>query len=293
MSSTYSNLKIELIGTGEQSGTWGTTTNTNLGTALEEAIVGSADVTFASADVTLTLTDTNTSQTARNLRLRLTGTVVAAQNLIVPSIEKLYIIVNDLTYAITVKNSTGTGVAVPAGKTMILYNNATNVTNVSSYFAGEAAITSGTINGATIGASSPTTGAFTNLSVTGTTTLGDTSGDTVTINGTTVSVPNNLALSGTGYLTIPSGSTAQRPGVPTAAMIRYNNSNNEFEGYNGTAWGGIGGGNSTNIGFWQNIQTISGAQAITAGYNASSVGPITLASGASVTVPAGSVWLVL
>lgn len=46
MASTYSNLKIELIGTGEQSGTWGTTTNTNLGTALEEAITGSADVTF-------------------------------------------------------------------------------------------------------------------------------------------------------------------------------------------------------------------------------------------------------
>lgn len=293
MSSTYSSLKIELIGTGEQSGTWGTTTNTNLGTALEEAIVGSADVTFASADVTLTLTDTNTSQTARNLRLRLTGTVAAAQNLIVPAIEKLYIIVNDLTYAITVKNSTGTGVAVPAGKTMILYNNATNVSNVSSYFSGEAAITSGTINGTTIGASSPTTGVFTNLSVTGTTTLGDTSGDTVIINGTTVSVPNNLALSGTGYLTIPAGTTGQRPGVPSAAMIRYNSSNNEFEGYNGTAWGGIGGGNSTNIGFWQNIQTISGTQAITAGYNASSVGPITLASGASVTVPAGSVWLVL
>ena len=61
MASTYSNLKIELIATGEQSGTWGTTTNTNLGTALEEAIVGSADVTFASADVTLTLTNTNAS----------------------------------------------------------------------------------------------------------------------------------------------------------------------------------------------------------------------------------------
>ena len=74
MASTYSNLKIELIATGEQSGTWGITTNTNLGTALEEAIVGSADVTFASADVTLTLTDTNASQTARNFRLNLTGT---------------------------------------------------------------------------------------------------------------------------------------------------------------------------------------------------------------------------
>ena len=88
MASTYSSLKIELIGTGEQSGTWGNTTNTNLGTAIEEAITGSADVTFACADVTLTLTDTNTTQTARNLRLRLTGTSGGARTLTVPDIEK-------------------------------------------------------------------------------------------------------------------------------------------------------------------------------------------------------------
>jgi len=68
MASTYSDLKIELIGTGEQVGTWGSTTNTNLGTALEEAIVGSADVAFSSADVTLTLTNTNGTQAARHVR---------------------------------------------------------------------------------------------------------------------------------------------------------------------------------------------------------------------------------
>jgi hypothetical protein len=127
MASTYSNLKIELMGTGDQSGTWGTTTNTNLGTAIEEAITGTADVTFASADVTLTLTNTNTAQTARNLRLNLVGTVGAAQNLIVPAIEKQYIINNTLGFAITVKNSTGTGVAVPAGKSMIVFNTGSNV----------------------------------------------------------------------------------------------------------------------------------------------------------------------
>jgi hypothetical protein len=127
MASTYSPLKIELIGTGDQSGTWGVTTNTNLGTAIEEAITGTADVSFSSADVTLTLTNTNTAQTARNLRLNLTGTVAAAQNLIVPSIEKQYIVNNTLTFDITVKNSTGTGVAVPAGKSMIVFNTGTNV----------------------------------------------------------------------------------------------------------------------------------------------------------------------
>jgi hypothetical protein len=130
MASTYSNLKIELMGTGDQSGTWGTTTNTNLGTAIEEAITGSANVSFSSADVTLTLTNTNTAQTARNLRLNLTGTVGAAQNLIVPAIEKQYIINNTLGFDITVKNSTGTGVAVPAGKSMIVFNTGSNVVEV-------------------------------------------------------------------------------------------------------------------------------------------------------------------
>ena len=133
MASTYSNLKIELIATGEQSGTWGITTNTNLGTALEEAIVGSADVTFASADVTLTLTDTNASQTARNFRLNLTGTSGGARNLIVPAIEKPYIVYNNLADTVTVKNSTGTGIAIPTGKTMIVYNDGTNVVDVTTY----------------------------------------------------------------------------------------------------------------------------------------------------------------
>lgn len=139
MASTYSQLKIELIGTGDQSGTWGDTTNTNLGTALEEAITGSADVTFASGTVTLTLTDTNTTQTARNLRLNLTGTSGGAQNLIVPAIEKLYLVNNGCADAITVKNSTGTGIAVPAGKSMFLFNTGSNVVNAVTYITGYAA----------------------------------------------------------------------------------------------------------------------------------------------------------
>jgi len=137
MASTYSDLKIELIGTGEQSGTWGTTTNNNLGNAaLGEAITGSADVAFSSADVTVTLTDTNASQTARNLRLNLTGTTGGARSLILGSgcqIEKLYLVNNTCADAITVKNTSGTGIAVPAGKTMFVYNNGTNVVDAVTH----------------------------------------------------------------------------------------------------------------------------------------------------------------
>lgn len=136
MASTFSALKIELIGTGEQVGTWGDTTNTNLGTAIEEAIVGSVDVPFSSADVTLTLTDVNTTQPARHLRLNLTGTSGGDRNLILGSgcqIDKPYIINNGLADTVTVKNTSGTGVAVPAGKTMWVFNNGTNVVDVTTY----------------------------------------------------------------------------------------------------------------------------------------------------------------
>jgi hypothetical protein len=136
MPSTYSNLKIELIGSGDQAGTWGTTTNTNLGTAIEEAITGSANVTFANASVTLTLTDTNASQTARNLRLNLVGTANATHELIVPAIEKQYIVNNTLSFPITVKNSTGTGIDVAPSTTQVVFNDGANVNLAATVYLG-------------------------------------------------------------------------------------------------------------------------------------------------------------
>jgi hypothetical protein len=137
MASTYSDLKIELIGTGDQSGTWGTTTNANLGTALEEAIVGRATATFASdADLTLTLTNSNATQVARNLVLNVTSGVslTATRDLIVPAIEKPYIIQNNTTGAQSIRVIVaGTGVTVPNGKTAIVYNNGTDVTTAIDF----------------------------------------------------------------------------------------------------------------------------------------------------------------
>jgi len=154
MASTYSSLKIELIGTGEQDGTWGDTTNINLGTAIEQAITGSGDVTFTSADVTLTLANSNSAQVARNLRLVLVGTSGGARQLIVPSIEKQYIIKNELADAVTVKNSSGTGIAVPSGTTMMLFNDATNVVDVTTFVT--SLNTSGNVTvGGTLSAVSP------------------------------------------------------------------------------------------------------------------------------------------
>ena len=119
--------------TGENLSTWGVVTNTNLGTAVEEAISGSADVSFSSGDVTLTLSDSNSTQAARNMRLNLTGTSGGARNLIVPAIEKMYVVNNGLADACTVKVSGQTGIAVPAGKTMLLFNNGTDVLNAVTH----------------------------------------------------------------------------------------------------------------------------------------------------------------
>jgi len=142
MASTWSALKIELLETGANSGTWGTLTNVNLGDAvLGEAITGSATVDFATdADVTITLTDSATTQSARNLRLNITESstgIGSVRNLILGSgcqIEKFYLINNTGTGAKTVKNTTGTGISVPAGKATLVYNNGTNVVDAASYF---------------------------------------------------------------------------------------------------------------------------------------------------------------
>jgi hypothetical protein len=289
MASTYSDLKIELIGTGDQSGTWGTTTNTNLGTALGEAITGSATVDFSSAaDVTITLTNVNTTQSARNLRLNITESstgVGYVGNLILGSgcqIEKLYLINNAGTGAKTIKNTTGTGIAVPAGKTMFVFNDGTNVVDALSYFAGVVAATTITASG--------NTALSGNLTVNGNTTLGDASGDTITLNAATATIPNNLNFSGTGTVRLPNGTTGQRP-TPATGMIRYNTTSGLFEGYT-TQWGGIGGASADGA-VYENAQTISNNYTMTTNFNGESVGPINIGSGVVVTIPSGSRWVVL
>ncbi len=155
MASTYSPLKVELIGTGEQAGTWGTTTNTNLGTALEEAITGRATATFPSdANYTLPYTNTNSSQVFRNLVLNVTssGNLGTTRDLIIPAIEKQYIVENNTSggQSIRVKTAAGNGVTISNGKVAHVYCNGTD-TRFADDFVG---ITGGTISGVSLSLSS-------------------------------------------------------------------------------------------------------------------------------------------
>ena len=134
MASTYStNLALELIGTGDQAGTWGVTTNTNLGTLLEQAISGYVTQAVSTGtDTTITIPNGSTG-VARNMYIELTGTGGTNTNLIVPANKKLYFIFNNASGAVTVKVSGQTGVSVPTGKKMLLVSNGTDIVNGVNY----------------------------------------------------------------------------------------------------------------------------------------------------------------
>jgi len=123
----------------------------------------------------------------------------------------------------------------------------------------------------------------------------------VAITGGSIAVGSLLATSdvnftSTGFLLIPSGTTAQRPVSPTAGEIRFNTSVNQFEGYANGTWGQLGGG-ATGAGgdtvFVENSKTVTTSYTLTTNKNAESVGPITINSGVTVTVPSGQRWVVL
>jgi hypothetical protein len=134
MPSSFSpSLRIELIAPGEQAGTWGTTTNTNLGTLVEDAIAGVETVSVTTANQALTYADGAADQ-ARNAVLQLTTTTGAAFYVYAPPDPKQYTIKNASSFAATIYNSTadgnttaaGTGVTVPAGRTMAVWSDGTN-----------------------------------------------------------------------------------------------------------------------------------------------------------------------
>jgi hypothetical protein len=131
MSSTYSpNLGIQLIGSGDQAGAWGNTTNVNLGTLIEDAISGYVTYSCSGGTDVITIPD-GASGVARNMFIQFSGT--GGGTVEVPAKRKLYFIFNSTASAVTVKVNGQTGVSVPAGAKQILVNNGTDVITGLNY----------------------------------------------------------------------------------------------------------------------------------------------------------------
>ena len=115
----------------------------------------------------------------------------------------------------------------------------------------------------------------------------------------TVTSAGNISMTGTGAIDVAAGTAAERPGTPSAGMIRFNTDDTTFEGYDGSAWGAIGGasggatGGGSDAVFYENGQNVTTDYTITSSTNAMSAGPITVDSGATVTIPSGSTWTIV
>jgi microcystin-dependent protein len=128
MPSEYNNnLRLEMIATGEQSGTWGQTTNNNLGTLIVAAITGKTAVTTGVSPYTLTALN-GTADESRAAALELNTSTGANYVVIVPTVTKLYVVENvNGTYSVQVKTASGSGITVPPLKTVLLRCDGTNV----------------------------------------------------------------------------------------------------------------------------------------------------------------------
>ena len=126
MASTYSPLlRIELIATGAQAGLWGNTTNTNLGTLIEQAIAGTATFSVTAGNVTLTESN-GVSDQSRCAALLITGSAGVSRNVIAPASSKIYLVSNTADAAIVLKTSSSTGLTIPTGVTQFAYYNGTD-----------------------------------------------------------------------------------------------------------------------------------------------------------------------
>jgi hypothetical protein len=250
MTTSYANnLRIAEIGTGDQAGVWGITTNYNLATLLGEAIAGYTSITIGSSTTDQALSAFNgATDQSRQAIILLTGSPSANFFIYAPPATKTYFFRNNTSVTATIRVATalngttwtnGAQVAIPPTCSVIVACDGTNVYEGVNSVIGNFAV-----------------------------------GGTLTAGG-------NGTFSGTGNLVVPVGTTAQRGGNTTGA-IRFNSSLLTYEGYNGTAWGALGGGSSgggTNQAFFENDKTITVSYTITNGKNAMSAGPMTLASG--------------
>lgn len=231
--STYSpNLRLELITTGDQSGTWGATTNNNLGALVEAAVSGFVGVAISSTNQALTALDGAADQ-SRNMTLGLTSALGSPFNVYAPPAPKVYVIYNASAQTATIYNSTvignttaaGVGVAIPAGATVTVWSDGSNFRLQNTYLASPTiatpSISSATLTGTPVApTASPGTNttqvattAFVDAAVTAATgalgTMSTQNADNVNITGGSITGITDLAVAdgGTGASTAANART--------------------------------------------------------------------------------------
>ena len=285
-------------------------------TAFVQDTLGGRLVKNVAGGVNVTLTAVE----AGNGILEFTGALTANIAVIVPTSPTRFWIIKNATsgaFNLTVKTAAGTGVTVVQGKNEIVWTDGTNVlAGITEYdsIAMTGTPTAPTAAGGTnttqvattafvaaLGAlkanlASPT---FTGTPAAPTATAGTNTTQLATTAFVTsaVSVASGTAVqkdSNTGAAQLPVGTVAQRP-ANGQGKLRYNADTSRFEGNNGAAWGSLGGatGGGTDAVFYLNDQTINNDYTVPSGQNAMTAGPITVASGKTVTVSGGSVWTVV
>jgi hypothetical protein len=223
MPSSYTtSLRLTLPATGELAGQWGNTVNTGITELLDAAVAGTTTIsTWGGAGVAYTLSNNSgTADEARRMFIVATGTPGEAKNVICPAVSKFYVFRNDTTggFALTLKTSGGTGIAVPAGQYKVLYCNGTNVVEA---FNSLASLTLGTALAASSGGTGQSTYTVGDLVyATGTTALSKlgigTNGQILTSTGT---APQWSTLSGVAVTTFSAGTTGFTPSTATAGAV--------------------------------------------------------------------------
>jgi hypothetical protein len=225
MPSTYSpSLKIELIGNGEQSGTWGQTTNNNMGTLIEQAIAGVGSISLT-GDYYLSSFN-GLPDDSRNAVLVFSGSLSNAANVYAPSVPKTYVVTNNSGANVNLTTSGGNGVVIGNNLSSLVYCDGTNfytAVNVNNV------IGNLTVSGNEIIGGSLTVGS--NLSLSNTVTSSNLS---MTSSSNVVTMATN-----TGAFIPPTGTTVQRPSSLVPGMSRWNTDTSKYEIWTGTLWQSI------------------------------------------------------
>lgn len=258
--STYSpSLRIELIPNGEQSGTWGTTTNLNLGTLLEDGIAGYVSVTASAASPGVLKYPLSTNNGAIDearsavVSLGVDGTITAAYEVYIPPVSKTYIMRNAAAYDVTIFVSTvdgnvtpkGTGIVIPTGRTVQIWTEGTNVLTSNNHIPG---------------------------------TL-------------TLSAPLPVASGGTGLSSVTGVLVGSGAAI---AAVSPGSAGNLLQS-NGTTWvsSAAGAGAVAGGAMYETSQVMANSYAINPGKNAITVSPFSVATGAALTIPPGSNFVVV